>query len=157
MAPKPKPITKKMLDTIYELAGYQCTETEIISMLKREYGVGRDWFYARKKGHPEFAAALEEGRDKGKMSLRRARYRMATGWPAEYDEENNLIRPYEKPVVSMSIWLGKQHMGERDVAPRQNGDNGHPKEKSDPLGFDTMSGDELIALVKKLKAERDRK
>ena len=69
-----------------------CTDAEIASGL----GVNRATVARRKKTR-SFHEALERGRDRGKMSLRR--------WQFENAKRGN---------VAAQIWLGKQYLGQVD-------------------------------------------
>lgn len=86
-----KEIDKKQFEN---LCGLQCTKLEICSWFditdktletwcKRTYGQGFSEVFAQKRG-------------KGKISLRRAQFRLA---------ETN---------ATMALWLGKQYLGQKD-------------------------------------------
>ena len=91
MARPLKEIDKKQFEN---LCGLQCTKEEICSFFeltdktletwcKREYGLG-------------FSEVFRQKRGKGKISLRRAQFRLA--------EKN----------ANMAIWLGKQYLDQKD-------------------------------------------
>lgn len=91
MARPLKEIDRKQFEN---LCGLQCTKEEICSFFdltdktleswcKREYGLGFSEVFKRKRG-------------KGKISLRRAQFRLA--------EKN----------ANMAIWLGKQYLDQKD-------------------------------------------
>lgn len=83
--PKPKiPIDEAQVE---KLAAIMCTMEEIGSIVNCSV----DTLERR------FAETIKKGRDKGKMSLKRKQYEMAIGGN-----------------VTMLIWLGKQHLGQRD-------------------------------------------
>ena len=58
----------------------------------------------------------------GKTSLRRAQFTLALGSPAQYDEEGRQVRPAITPDRVMLIWLGKQELGQKDVARQEHTD-----------------------------------
>lgn len=71
--------------TLGEICGwFDVTDRTIYSWCKRTYGLKFSEVFAQKRG-------------KGKISLRRAQWRLA---------ETN---------ATMAIWLGKQYLGQRDV------------------------------------------
>lgn len=65
------------LDQVKQLAALQCTDWEICSVL----GISQDTF-ARRKADPEFAQMMEQGKAMGKLSLRRAHFKLAQTNPA---------------------------------------------------------------------------
>ena len=75
-------------DQVKKLAAIQCTMTEIACVM----GCSVDTLERR------FADTIKEGREQGKMSLRRKQYEVAMGGH-----------------VSMLIWLGKQHLNQSDA------------------------------------------
>lgn len=76
-----------------ELASIQCTEAEMCAILE----VSQDTF-ARRKADPEFAQILENGRLHGKVSLRRAHFRLAMTNPAVHIFAcKNLLGMTDKP------------------------------------------------------------
>ena len=78
-----------------KLASVQCTQEEIASVLEISVRtLQRD---------DEFCRIYKKGRENGKISLRRMQWRHA------------------EKSASMSIWLGKQYLGQRDV-PEIEGD-----------------------------------
>lgn len=82
-----RPKAKIDPETVEKLAAIHCTVDEMASVL----GCDRRTLQRR------FALAMENGRNKGKMSLRRKQYELATGGN-----------------VPMLIWLGKQLLEQRD-------------------------------------------
>ena len=71
--------------TLEEIAGYfDCSEDTIQRWCERTYGVN-------------FAVVYKKHSVSGKMSLRRAQFRLA------------------EKSASMAIWLGKQYLGQKDV------------------------------------------
>src|SRR5690606_6388332 len=84
------------LALVEKLAGIQCTEEEIAAVLE----IHPETFRRRKRQEPEIAEALERGRSKGRVSLRRAQWKAAEGGNS-----------------TMLVWLGKQYLGQRDEPP----------------------------------------
>jgi hypothetical protein len=83
----------------------QCTDEEIASWL----GVSTRTIESRRK-QPEFAAVMNRGRAKGRISVRRAQMKLL-----------------EAGNGTMGVWLGKQLLGQRDVTPIElSGPNGEP-------------------------------
>ena len=80
---------KKKIDPeiVKNLAAIHCTHEEMASIL------GCD----RRTLERRFATIIEQAQNSGKMSLKRKQYEVAM-----------------KENVSMLIWLGKQHLGQRD-------------------------------------------
>lgn len=92
MARPRKEIDKEQFE---KLCGLQCTEEEILGWFditdktlctwcKREYGAG-------------FSEVYKKKREKGKISLRRAQFKLA------------------EKSAAMAIWLGKQYLDQKDV------------------------------------------
>lgn len=77
------------MELVKSLAGIMCTQQEIASVL------GVDMSTLTR--NPNFAQAFENGKEKGKMSLRRIQWKHA------------------QTSASMAIWLGKQYLGQRDM------------------------------------------
>lgn len=93
MARPRKPIDYAL---VQDLAGIMCTDEEIATLV----GLERESLSRRKKVDRELRHALEKGRETGKESLRRAQYKAALSGNA-----------------TMLIWLGKQHLQQRDQPP----------------------------------------
>ena len=86
MAGRPK--FKIDYEVVRKLASIMCTEKEIASFLGcDERTLQRD---------AEFCRIFKEGKETGKMSLRRMQYKLADKNP------------------TMAIWLGKQYLNQRD-------------------------------------------
>ena len=81
---------------VEKLMAIQCTAEEIAGW----FGVSVDTIDRRIKewGYPNFAEMFKQFSQDGKISLRRAQYKVAT----------------EKLNVAMLIWLGKQYLGQSD-------------------------------------------
>ncbi|MGE4300839.1 MAG: hypothetical protein AB7F40_04460 [Victivallaceae bacterium] len=76
-------------DAVQKLAQIMCTEDEIAAFL----GVCTRTL----QRDEEFCRVYKTGLDRGKMSLRRAQFKLATSGN-----------------TAMLIWLGKQHLGQKD-------------------------------------------
>jgi hypothetical protein len=88
-----------------KLCALQCTDEEIASFL----GVSTRTIESRRK-QPEFAAVMNRGRAKGRISIRRAQMKLL-----------------EAGNGTMGVWLGKQLLGQRDITPIElSGPNGEP-------------------------------
>jgi hypothetical protein len=81
------------LAAVERMASIQCTDEEIACML----GVSINTITRRKADDPAFMKVLEEGRGKGRATLRRLQWQRAN---AGSD--------------TMLIWLGKQTLGQTD-------------------------------------------
>ena len=79
-------------ETVEKLASMMCTDEEIASIM----GVSVDTLVGR-NNKAAFAAAKKKGMDSGKASLRRAQFKSALAGN-----------------TSMLIWLGKQHLDQKD-------------------------------------------
>jgi hypothetical protein len=82
-------------ELLERLSALQCTDEEIAATL----GVSTRTIESRRK-QPAFAQALERGKAKGRISVRRAQ-----------------MRQLEAGNAAIAIWLGKQLLGQRDVTP----------------------------------------
>lgn len=78
-----------------KLCAIQCTEEEIASWFKCSVDTVERW--CKRELHMSFAEAFKTWSADGKISLRRAQFRMA---------ETN---------CSMAIWLGKQYLGQKEM------------------------------------------
>jgi hypothetical protein len=88
-----------------KLSSLQCTDAEIAGF----FGVSTRTIEKRKK-QPKFADAIERGRAKGRISVRRAQMRLL-----------------EAGNGTMGVWLGKQLLGQRDLSPIElSGPSGQP-------------------------------
>jgi hypothetical protein len=107
----PKPFS---LDQFDQLCLIQATINEIEGVLNMDYatikahvesetGVGFSDYFSRKKGE-------------GTISLRRSQWQTALGRQAVYDEKGNVVQAESSPNVTMQIWLGKNELGQRDIA-----------------------------------------
>ena len=88
-----RPPTPIDLDVVRRASGIGATVDEIAAVL----GVPRRTLYDRMEQDPEIRHALDEGRDQGRITLRRLQWQQA-----------------QNGNVTMQIWLGKQLLGQRD-------------------------------------------
>lgn len=104
------------LETVGKLAELQCTDLEIATFLR----LSHDTIGRRKRNNPEFREALELGKERGKISLRRLQWLSAQGERGETitTVENGKTVVSEKrgrePSIAMQIWLGKQILGQTE-------------------------------------------
>lgn len=87
------------LDEIERLCRLNCTNAEIAAF----FNVSERTIDRRLADNPEFFAAVERGRNYGRLSLRRKQIEVATGGNP-----------------TMLIWLGKQYLGQRDKSEIEN-------------------------------------
>jgi hypothetical protein len=88
-----------------KLCSLQCTDEEIAAW----FDVSTRTIESRRK-QPQFAAVMNRGRAKGRISVRRAQMKLL-----------------ESGNGTMGVWLGKQLLGQRDVTPIElSGPNGEP-------------------------------
>lgn len=90
--PKPGEIPAKALKSIEVLAELFCTAAEMAIYFKRSLRTIQRW-----QALPIVQEAMERGRNKGFISLRRAQYQTAL-----------------KGDRTLLIWMGKQYLGQRD-------------------------------------------
>ena len=88
-----RPKTQIDLSEAEKLGMLQCTYNECAAWLDIPEGT--------LKNHKEFTTAFKKGLEKGKLSLRRSQFKMA------------------EKSATMSIWLGKQYLGQRDERPNE--------------------------------------
>lgn len=115
------PVDINLMD-LEKLLAMQATDKEIADW----FGVTKQAISARKKNDPDFKAAYDRGRNKGKASLRRLMWEKAQGRDNEYlHDENNLLVRDEKgkpaitvigfaPDTTMQIFLSKNLLGFAD-------------------------------------------
>jgi len=77
-----------------KLGAIQCTYTEAAAVMGIPSGT--------LKNREDFTTAFKKGLEKGKMSIRRSQFKLA--------EKN----------AAMSIWLGKQYLGQKDKIETEN-------------------------------------
>lgn len=94
-------------ETVRKLASIMCTEKEIASFLGcDERTLQRD---------EEFCRIYKEGKETGKMSLRRMQWKLA------------------EKSYAMAIFLGKQYLGQKDIVENQITNNGILDELTEAL------------------------
>jgi len=91
MATRGRPATINM-DELERLCGMQATDAEIAAW----FGVTTRTI-ERKRKEPAFAEVMERGKNKGRLTVRRAQLKML--------EQGN---------ATMAVWLGKQYLGQTD-------------------------------------------
>ena len=112
-----------------KLSALHCTDEEIAAYF---HCTPRTIENRRKQ--PDFREAMERGRAKGRISLRRVQIKLAEGGNA-----------------AMAIWLGKQILGQRDVTPIElSGPNGTA------VKFSMEAIDAILAQTENSKGRRDR-
>lgn len=111
---------------VSSLAGIGCTVAEIATCLS----VSKDTL------ERNFAADIEKGREKARMSLRRK----------QWDAAMNGCKKGEKANATMLIWLGKQLLGQRDKQEITGPDGGPVQHEHFDLS--KLSTDQLAELEK---------
>jgi len=105
-----------------KLCSIQCTDEDLAGF----FGVTTRTIENRRK-KSEFREAMERGRAKGRVSVRRAQFKLL-----------------EKGDAGTAKWLGKQYLGQRDITPVElTGANGKPVE----LSLEVL--DAIVALKEK--------
>ncbi len=119
-----KPVRIDLVE-LEKLCSLQCTDAEIAGW----FGVStRTIESGRKK--PEFADAMQRGRARGRISVRRAQMKMLEGGSG-----------------TMGVWLGKQILGQRDVITTElTGSGGGPIQLAIQPDLKRLSDDELRQL-----------
>ena len=101
-----KPVHIDLLE-LEKLSGLHCTDADIAGW----FGVSTRTIESRRK-KPEFADAMQRGRAKGRISVRRAQMKLL-----------------ENGNGTMGVWLGKQILGQRDIVTTEHlGSGGGPIE-----------------------------
>ena len=102
-----RPKTEINLEELQKLCTLNCTMPEIASFFNMPLRTLEDRF----KNDTDVRTAIENGRNKGKLSVRRKQLQIM-------DETNN---------ATMAIWLGKQLLGQRDKHDIGTEDKGETK------------------------------
>ena len=102
-----RPKTEINLEELQKLCTLNCTMPEIASFFNMPLRTLEDRF----KNDTDVRTAIENGRNKGKLSVRRKQLQIM-------DETNN---------ATMAIWLGKQLLGQRDKHDIVTEDKGETK------------------------------
>jgi hypothetical protein len=127
------------LGELEKLCALQCTHAELAAW----FNVSTRTIEARRK-QPQFFEAMERGKAKGRISVRRAQMRLL-----------------EAGNATMGIWLGKQLLGQKDVVTNEHtGSAGGPIQLATKPDLSQLSDEELQKLreiaVKALPGRRDR-
>jgi hypothetical protein len=113
------------LTELEKLSALQCTDEEIAGW----FGVSTRTIENRRK-RPDFAQAMQRGRTKGRISVRRAQMRMLEGGSG-----------------TMGVWLGKQLLGQRDAITNEHvGSGGGPIQVSMKPDLSRFTDEELQQL-----------
>jgi hypothetical protein len=113
------------LQELEKLSALQCTDQEIAGW----FGVTTRTIESRRK-KPEFAAAMDRGRVKGRISVRRAQMKMLEGGNG-----------------TMGVWLGKQILGQRDIVTNEHtGFGGGPIQVTAKPDFTRLTEQEILQL-----------
>lgn len=119
---KPAPIDLLELE---KLCSLHCTDQELADW----FGVSTRTIETRKKRR-EFAEAMQRGRSKGRISVRRAQLKML-----------------ENGNGTMGVWLGKQMLGQRDTITTEHvGAGGGPIQVLAKPDLSRLSDEELQQL-----------
>lgn len=125
---KKNELTEDQYKTIRMLAHYQCTEGEIA----QEVGLSPSAFSKHKISDPRITLELDAGYNNGKISLRRAQFRVGMDRylticktcskisegeflaKCSYCESENVTHKFVSGNANMLVWLGKQILGQID-------------------------------------------
>jgi hypothetical protein len=111
------------LADLEKLCAMQCTDVELAAWFR----VSLRTIQNRRK-QPKFAEHMERGRAQGRMTVRRAQFRLL-----------------EAGNASIAIWMGKQVLGQRDTMQIAGADGG-PVQTESKADFSRLSEDELRVL-----------
>jgi len=113
------------LEQLEKLCALQCTDVEIAA-----------WFQVslrtieKRRRLPKFADAMQRGRAKGRISVRRYQMKLL-----------------ETGNATMAVWLGKQLLGQRDLITAEHvGSGGGPIQVSSKPDLSRLNNDELEQL-----------
>src|SRR5215471_4462486 len=116
-----KPVHIDLIE-LEKLSSLQCTYEEVADW----FGVSVRTIELRLK-RPEFALAIQRGRAKGRISVRRAQMKML-----------------ETGNGTMGVWLGKQMLGQRDTITTEHvGVGGGPIQIATKPDLSRLSNEEL--------------
>ena len=119
-----KPVQIDLIE-LEKLSSLHCTNEELADW----FGVSIRTIETRRK-RPEFAEAMQRGRSKGRISVRRAQMKML-----------------ESGNSTMGVWLGKQLLGQRDAITNEHvGSGGGPIEMAMKPDLTRFSNEELQQL-----------
>jgi hypothetical protein len=121
-----KPVEIDLIE-LEKLSSLHCTNEELADW----FGVSTRTIETRRK-RPEFAEAMQRGRSKGRISVRRAQMKML-------DSGNS----------TMGVWLGKQLLGQRDAITSEHvGAGGGPIQVATKPDLSRLTDEELRQLRK---------
>jgi hypothetical protein len=121
-----KPVEIDLIE-LEKLSSLHCTNEELADW----FGVSTRTIGTRRK-RPEFAEAMQRGRSKGRISVRRAQMKML-------DSGNS----------TMGVWLGKQLLGQRDAITAEHvGAGGGPIQVATKPDLSRLTDEELQQLRK---------
>jgi hypothetical protein len=121
-----KPVEIDLIE-LEKLSSLHCTNEELADW----FGVSTRTIETRRK-RPEFAEAMQRGRSKGRISVRRAQMKML-------DSGNS----------TMGVWLGKQLLGQRDAITTEHvGAGGGPIQVATKPDLSRLTDEELQQLRK---------
>jgi hypothetical protein len=121
-----KPVEIDLIE-LEKLSSLHCTNEELADW----FGVSTRTIETRRK-RPEFAEAMQRGRSKGRISVRRAQMKML-------DSGNS----------TMGVWLGKQLLGQRDAITTEHvGAGGGPIQVATKPDLSRLTDEELRQLRK---------
>jgi hypothetical protein len=110
--PTGRPRATVDLALVEKLAGIACTLEEIADVT----GVSKSTLLRLGK-QTDFSKAIQRGRSKGKVSLRRLQWQSAEGIFETIEDPAGKKKPRRRmivpPNVTAQIWLGKQMLGQR--------------------------------------------
>ena len=134
-----RPKVKINLDDIEKLYAMQCTDEEAAAFT----GISTRTLSRRRQSNKKLAEAIERGKAKGRMSVRRSLFRMAGNGN-----------------VAAAIFLAKNLLGYRDIVSNEHsGPDGSPIQLANKPDFSQVSDDELKKLrdvaEKALNPKRD--
>jgi hypothetical protein len=113
------------LTELEKLCSLHCTDQELADW----FGVSTRTIETRRK-RPEFAQAMQRGRSKGRISVRRAQMKLL-----------------ENGNGTMGVWLGKQLLGQRDTITNEHvGVGGGPIQLTIKPDLSRFSDEELQQL-----------
>jgi hypothetical protein len=119
-----KPVQIDLIE-LEKLCSLQCTHEELADW----FGVSTRTIETRRK-RPEFAEAMQRGRSKGRISVRRAQMKML-----------------ENGNSTMAVWLGKQMLGQRDAITTEHvGAGGGPIQVATKPDLSRLTDEELQQL-----------
>ena len=118
----PRPKTKIDLAELEKLCGMQCTVEEIAAFFDVSART-----IERRRGIPKFNEAMERGKAKGRVSVRRTLFKLAAAGN-----------------IAAAIFLAKNLLGYKDIVSNEHsGPDGTPIQFDDKPDFSQLSDEEL--------------